>query len=67
VLSGTVDQWYDDAPKEGLKKGLKKGLEQGREQEKLQTACSMKKEGLSVDIIVKCTGLSAAQIKDIQI
>ena len=45
--------------------GEKKGREEGRHTEKLQTARNMKVNGLSADMIIKCTGLSAEQIAEL--
>lgn len=46
----------------GEKKGREEGRAEGRHTEKLQTARNMKVNGLSADMIIKCTGLSAEQI-----
>ncbi|WP_339133870.1 MAG: Rpn family recombination-promoting nuclease/putative transposase [Candidatus Electrothrix sp. GW3-4] len=43
---------------EGLEEGLEKGLKKGR----LETARSMKKEGIPGEIIQRCTGLSLDEI-----
>ena len=50
---------------EGEKIGEKRGLQQGRRSEKLQTARNMKVNGLSVEMIRKCTGLTAEQIAEL--
>ncbi|MBR1950360.1 MAG: PD-(D/E)XK nuclease family transposase [Bacteroidales bacterium] len=47
---------------EGLAEGLAKGLAKGMAEEKMTIAKSMKLEGISVDIICKCTGLSLEEI-----
>ena len=49
------------AEEEGFAKGLEKGLAQMLE-EKLAIARKMKADGLSAEIIIKYTGLSAEQI-----
>ncbi len=41
------------------------GLEEGREEERLKNAKAMKAEGISTDIIAKCTGLTAEQIESL--
>ena len=38
------------------------GYEKGRADEKLETAKAMLKEGLSCDLVAKCTGLSSVEI-----
>ncbi|MCP4155176.1 MAG: hypothetical protein GY757_46050 [bacterium] len=45
--------------KEGIIKGEKKGITKGKK----ETAKNMLKEGLPLDIIQRCTGLSEAVIK----
>ncbi len=66
--------WKEDGRKQGLEKGLKqgrvegletglkKGLEKGRAEERVAVAVNMLKEGFSIPIIVKATGLSANEI-----
>jgi predicted transposase/invertase (TIGR01784 family) len=49
--------------KEGLQKGLQEGLEKGKLEAKIETAKKMKKEGLSLDLIIKITGLSKKDLK----
>lgn len=49
----------------GEQRGLQRGEQQGRRSEKLQTARKMKSNGLSVDMIMKCTGLTAEQIAEL--
>jgi len=53
----------------GLKKGEAIGMEKGRaegiEKGKLETAKMMKTEGIPVDTICKCTGLTAKQVKEL--
>jgi predicted transposase/invertase (TIGR01784 family) len=48
---------------EGLQKGLQEGLEKGEFKAKIETAKKMKKEGLSLDLIIKITGLSKKDLK----
>ncbi|WPD24735.1 MAG: Rpn family recombination-promoting nuclease/putative transposase [Candidatus Electrothrix scaldis] len=45
-----------------LRTKFSEGLEEGVEKGKLETARSMKKEGISVELIQKCTGLSLDEI-----
>jgi len=47
---------------EGLEEGLEKGLEEGLKKGRLETARSMKKEGIPSEIIQKCTSLSLDEI-----
>ena len=48
--------------KRGMEKGLEKGLEQGIEKGIRQTAANMKRMGLDIESIVKCTGLTEEEI-----
>lgn len=41
------------------------GFEEGREEERLKTAKAMKAEGISTDVIAKCTGLTPEQIESL--
>lgn len=47
----------------GNKEGMEKGMEKGRAKEKLESARSLKDNGVSLDLIAKSLGLS---IKDIE-
>ncbi len=57
----------DDARKEGEKKGLKegekKGLKEGAKKKAVEMAKKSIEEGLSIELIVKLTGLSKEEIK----
>jgi predicted transposase/invertase (TIGR01784 family) len=44
-------------------KGLKEGKLEGQLEAKIETAKKMKKEGLSLDLIIKITGLSKKDLK----
>lgn len=48
--------------KRGMEKGIEKGLEQGIEKGIRQTAANMKRMGLDIESIVKCTGLTEEEI-----
>ena len=47
---------------EGLAKGRAEGVEAGKLEEKLDTALKLKAEGIAIDVIAKCTGLTEEQI-----
>lgn len=56
----------DDLEVEGkVAKGREKGREEGREEERLMIARSMKAQGIPINIITECTGLSVDKITDI--
>ena len=66
-----LEDWKTEGLEEGRKQGLAKGLEEGRKEgrkegataSKHEVAGKMKDEGLSPDIIAKCTGLSIAEVE----
>ena len=47
---------------QGIKQGLTQGLEQGLEQGKLESAMNLYQNGVSFDVIEKCTGITKEQI-----
>jgi DNA repair protein RadC len=49
--------------KKGRKEGLKEGKQKGIEQEKFKIAKKLKKNGVSIDVIVQSTGLSPDEIE----
>ena len=51
--------------RKGILIGEKRGEQQGRRSEKPQTARNMKANGLSTDMIMKCTGLTVEQIAEL--
>ena len=48
--------------KRGREEGLAKGLAKGRAEGRLEIARNMKENGLSVDLIAACSGLSPEEI-----
>ncbi len=55
----------EETREEGFNAGLEQGLEQGSLSEKKEIAKSMLKNGIDIDIIVKCTGLSKNEIENL--
>ena len=51
-----------EARREGRAEGLAEGLAQGKKEAKNTIASNMKKDGVNLDIIAKCTGLSIDKI-----
>ena len=47
---------------DGYEKGRADGVAEGVEKTKYETAKAMLKEGLSCDLVAKCTGLSSVEI-----
>ena len=52
---------------EGMEKGIEKGREEGRTEGMANAARNMLAEGFSIDLVVKCTGLSIEQVKQLKL
>ncbi|MBD2798509.1 transposase [Xenorhabdus sp. 18] len=52
----------EELEQKGRREGLEQGREEGREEGKLETARAFLQNGVSVDIIIRSTGLSREQI-----
>ena len=59
----TLDFAEQKGMQKGIEKGRKEGIEEGRKESLYQAAFSMKKEGIPMAIIIKCTGLSQEEIE----
>ncbi|MBD5443638.1 MAG: Rpn family recombination-promoting nuclease/putative transposase [Treponema sp.] len=57
------DEGRAEGRTEGIAIGEKRGIEIGIQQKQIETARNMLKNGLSYDLIIKCTGISAQQIQ----
>jgi len=53
----------DTSFQEGEEAGIEKGIEQGRKSEKIALAKKSLKEGLSIELISKLTGLPKEEVK----
>ena len=51
--------------KEGIKEGEAKGLKKGKIEGKTEIAHNLKKMGLSIEMIIQATGLSAEEIESL--
>ena len=49
---------------EGRAEGIAEGIAEGQNLEKRQIAANLKKQGLPIEIIANCTGLSPEEIAD---
>lgn len=50
---------------EGIKEGMKAGKEKGETEMRRKIACNLKKAGLSLDVIIQTTGLTAKEIDEL--
>ena len=51
--------------KEGMKEGLEKGMEKGEQKKQIEIARKMREDGISIDIIIKYTGLQSSDIENL--
>ncbi|QYS91589.1 PD-(D/E)XK nuclease family transposase [Flavobacterium covae] len=61
-LKGVIDTAFDDGKMEGLIEGKMEGLIEGEIKGKIETAKSLKRLGVSVEIITQATGLTKEEI-----
>ena len=53
------------AAEEGLKEGMKAGLEKGEQKKQIEIARKMREDGISIDTIIKYTGLQSSDIENL--
>ena len=51
--------------KEGIKEGMEKGMEKGEQKKQIEIARKMREDGISIDIIIKYTGLQSSDIENL--
>lgn len=56
---------YRAGERSGIEQGIERGIKQGKERGIELTAIKMKKEGIAVSTIVKCTGLTEKQVLEL--
>lgn len=57
------EQGFAQGWKEGFEEGWKQGYAQGCREAKIESSRNMKADGLPVDLIAECTGLTAEEIE----
>ncbi len=66
-----IQNYISYAREKGLEEGMEKGREEGREEGRAEgmanAARNMLAEGFSIDLVVKCTGLSVEQVKELKL
>ena len=55
----------DVVEQRGIEKGLERGLEQGRREAEQEMARRMAENGLSVELICRCTSFSESEVKEL--
>ncbi|RHS00179.1 hypothetical protein DWW23_05955, partial [Parabacteroides sp. AF14-59] len=53
------------AVEEAEEKGLKKGVKEGKAEEQRLIAANLKNQGVDIETIARCTGLSVKEIDDL--
>ncbi len=66
-LKHAEDKGIEIGREEGIGIGREEGIGIGREEEKIKIAQNLLKSGLSIDLIMKATGLSETKIKELQV
>lgn len=61
-LSAALDTSYEDGMEKGLEKGMAKGLAKGKAEEQRLIAANFKRQGINLETIAQCTGLSMEEI-----
>ena len=56
---------YEEGVEDGIEQGIQKGILEGAKNQKLSTAKALKENNVSIDIIVKSTGLTEDEINSI--
>ena len=57
-----IREWKDEAREDGLSEGKSIGLKEGAKNKAIETARKMIENKISMDLIVKCTGLSLEEV-----
>ena len=65
TLEMMLKERHDDGRDEGRTEGRTEGIAIGIQQTQIEIARNMLKNGLSADLITKCTGISAQQISEL--
>lgn len=65
VLSTAKFEGREEGLAEGREEGLIEGREEGRVEERLETARRMRSDGLSMEMVVRYTGLSEEEINNL--
>jgi predicted transposase/invertase (TIGR01784 family) len=65
-LKGVIDTYFEEGEKVGIEKGRKEGREEGEDNKAKEIVQNSLKEGLSIEIISKITGLPVEEIEKLQ-
>ena len=65
TLEYAVEEAEEKGLKKGIKKGLEKGVREGKSEEQRLIAANFKKQGVDIETIALCTGLSVKEINEL--
>ncbi len=57
-LSAALDTSFED----GMEKGIEKGIKKGKIEEQRLIAANLRKQGINIETIAQCTGLSIKEV-----
>ena len=66
ALQCSLDEAEEKGIKKGLREGLKEGLKEGLQKGREETALRMIENGLEVDTICLCTGLTSKEVEELR-
>ena len=55
----------EELRRDGIKEGMEKGMEKGEQKKQIEIARKMREDGISIDIIIKYTGLQSSDIENL--
>jgi len=65
-VKNSIDTAFEKGIEKGFEKGIEKGIEKGMEKRNIEIAKTGLKEGLPIEVIMKLTGLTEKEIKEIK-
>lgn len=65
TLEYAVEEAEEKGLKKGIEKGLEKGVREGKSEEQRLIAANFKKQGVDIETIARCTGLSVKEIDEL--
>ena len=60
-----AEEGLKEGIREGIKEGMEKGMEKGEQKKQIEIARKMREDGISIDTIIKYTGLQSSDIENL--
>mgnify|MGYP002575337348 FL=1 len=60
-----AEEGMKEGLKEGIREGIKEGMEKGEQKKQIEIARKMREDGISIDTIIKYTGLQSSDIENL--